>query len=618
MSLIDHKITSEDLENKGNIGMPDTPDLSTAEMQAKLDELSLDVIIPKYNDLVDDLIEIDPSGKLPINNPAFTGNMTGTGKITVGGDISGDDITASGEVTDGDGNKLSEKADADDVYTKTEVDTALTAKANTSNATFTGSFSHNGSTVYPLHSKGVVMGDGCRATGQVGVALGSRCSASGAFAFATGAGTLANGSCSSTLGNGTFANGNNQNVRGKFNAIDYSNQYADIVGGGTNDGEEYRANIETLDWDGNFWVAGEITDGNGITLSDILPTDTVSGNPCVITDAFGGSCKSLSLDIEPIQSGSGTPSPDNVRAISGISSATVTRTGKNIAQLEQGTIDITTGLEVASTSRVRTQYIRVKEGDEYIASSNGWALKNGCAYDESKTFLYSGIYPDISTGKITIPQGVVYVRFVYGNSTNTDCTPSDYNYQFEFGATATPYEAYNGQTITRTYGQTVYGGSDDVTGDGATVTFGYIELDGSDDEGWVAVDSGKRVRTQIINSLVKKNPVSTNVPNIVSSQFEAITPNNSYLGRVGISVDGEGNLLVSDGTSAMVAADWKTYLSGHPLQVAYELATPTTISLASQNIDLLHGDNVITSNAKTVNASYKADVQLYIDKKLSE
>ena len=129
MSLIDHKITSEDLENKGNIGMPDTPDLSTAEMQAKLDELSLDVIIPKYNDLVDDLIDIDPSGKLPINNPAFTGDMTGTGSITVGGDISGDDITASGEVTDGSNNKLSEMAKSANVYTKTEVDTALSAKA---------------------------------------------------------------------------------------------------------------------------------------------------------------------------------------------------------------------------------------------------------------------------------------------------------------------------------------------------------------------------------------------------------------------------------------------------------------------------------------------------------
>jgi len=479
---------------------------------------------------------------------------------------------------------------------------------------------------YASHSEGVysmASGEYSHAEGYNATASGDCAHAEGSVTVASGAGSHAEGNlteatavASHAEGAGTKAASQCQHAQGKYNEIDTQDIYADIVGWGTD--ENNRANIETLKTNGDFWVAGEITDGNGITLSDILPTDTVSGNPCVITDAFGGSCKSLSLDIEPIQSGSGTPSPDNVRAISGISSATVTRTGKNIAQLEQGTIDITTGLEVASTSRVRTQYIRVKEGDEYIASSNGWALKNGCAYDESKTFLYSGIYPDISTGKITIPQGVVYVRFVYGNSTNTDCTPSDYNYQFEFGATATPYEAYNGQTITRTYGQTVYGGSDDVTGDGATVTFGYIELDGSDDEGWVAVDSGKRVRTQIINSLVKKNPVSTNVPNIVSSQFEAITPNNSYLGRVGISVDGEGNLLVSDGTSAMVAADWKTYLSGHPLQVAYELATPTTISLASQNIDLLHGDNVITSNAKTVNASYKADVQLYIDKKLSE
>ncbi len=49
------KITATDLNGKGNIGMPDTPELTTAEMQAKLDELALDVIVPKFNNLVDEL-----------------------------------------------------------------------------------------------------------------------------------------------------------------------------------------------------------------------------------------------------------------------------------------------------------------------------------------------------------------------------------------------------------------------------------------------------------------------------------------------------------------------------------------------------------------------------------
>lgn len=49
------KITSDDTQNKGVVGLPDTPGLSTTEMQEKFDELVNDVVIPKFNNLVDEL-----------------------------------------------------------------------------------------------------------------------------------------------------------------------------------------------------------------------------------------------------------------------------------------------------------------------------------------------------------------------------------------------------------------------------------------------------------------------------------------------------------------------------------------------------------------------------------
>ena len=45
------KITETDLAGKGNIGRPDIPGVSTAEMQRILDELSLEVIVPAFNEL---------------------------------------------------------------------------------------------------------------------------------------------------------------------------------------------------------------------------------------------------------------------------------------------------------------------------------------------------------------------------------------------------------------------------------------------------------------------------------------------------------------------------------------------------------------------------------------
>lgn len=52
------KITSADTTGKGVIGLPDEPGLSASQMQQKLDQLALEVIIPKFNGLVEDLNEV--------------------------------------------------------------------------------------------------------------------------------------------------------------------------------------------------------------------------------------------------------------------------------------------------------------------------------------------------------------------------------------------------------------------------------------------------------------------------------------------------------------------------------------------------------------------------------
>ena len=58
---------------------------------------------------------------------------------------------------------------------------------------------------------------------------------------------------------------------------------------------------------------------------------TVSGNPVVITDADGQNAEDVTVHIEPIQSGSGTPSPTNIRPISGMTDINITRLGGVVA-----------------------------------------------------------------------------------------------------------------------------------------------------------------------------------------------------------------------------------------------------------------------------------------------
>jgi len=63
------KITDTSLANKGVTGLPDVPGLTTAEMQAKFDELSMDVIIPKLNEIVDGLNGDEVGLSSKIENP---------------------------------------------------------------------------------------------------------------------------------------------------------------------------------------------------------------------------------------------------------------------------------------------------------------------------------------------------------------------------------------------------------------------------------------------------------------------------------------------------------------------------------------------------------------------
>ena len=49
------KITEGDMLGKGNVGRPDTPGVSTAEMQRIMDELPREVLAPAFNELAGQL-----------------------------------------------------------------------------------------------------------------------------------------------------------------------------------------------------------------------------------------------------------------------------------------------------------------------------------------------------------------------------------------------------------------------------------------------------------------------------------------------------------------------------------------------------------------------------------
>ena len=125
-------------------------------------------------------------------------------------------------------------------------------------------------------------------------------------------------------------------------------------------------------------------------------------------------------------------------------------TGKNLAYLEQGSLRFSTdGSEEPSANRCRTNYIPIQTNVEYVASSQsrGWIVKNGCGYDADKNYVGYDFYPNATTGLFQVTDSnIKYVRFIYGKSDNSNCSPSDYWYQFEKNTTATEYEPYQSVT----------------------------------------------------------------------------------------------------------------------------------------------------------------------------
>ena len=105
------------------------------------------------------------------------------------------------------------------------------------------------------------------ASGTSSHAEGYQTNATGSNSHSEGEETVASGYDSHAEGRGTIAKGEYQHVQGKYNIEDTKNQYAHIVGGGVD--ETGRKNIHTIDWNGNAVFAGDVTNGEGITMNGL-------------------------------------------------------------------------------------------------------------------------------------------------------------------------------------------------------------------------------------------------------------------------------------------------------------------------------------------------------------
>lgn len=202
----------------------------------------------------------------------------------------------------------------------------------------------------------------------------------------------------------------------------------------------------------------------------------------------------LTIRIDLIQEGTGDPSQENIRPISGRTGLTVTRAGKNLAD--------TSNLAVRTANNVTF----TPNSDGSISVTINGSASASATYDipcelvDGVTYTASGITDGSSTTYQVYLQnpaglGTNAGNFVTGSKTFTKdsenynvgkyrirvssgCTGAFTIYpQIEIGPSATAYEPYTAQTYPVTWeteAGTVYGGTLDVVSGVLTVDWDYI------------------------------------------------------------------------------------------------------------------------------------------------
>ena len=186
-------------------------------------------------------------------------------------------------------------------------------------------------------------------------------------------------------------------------------------------------------------------------LNAAVTEDTATGNPLTFTTDLAKPLKSLLIPFTPLQPGSGDPSPENVRPISGWTGVNVVHCGKNLfdfSLVENGDIASNGVYGGISNSRlVNKTFIKLAPGTYTISNESGFpvAIYAYTAEDEN-SFLSAESKVGWNSTPVTFTfTNARYVRFKWKNNEGTNLTPSSLvGLQLEHGSSATPYESYNG------------------------------------------------------------------------------------------------------------------------------------------------------------------------------
>lgn len=392
---------------------------------------------------------------------------------------------------------------------------------------------------------------------------------------------------------------------------DYSQAMKDI---GTLKNQMQRAYPDDSTIGENPWSSKNIVDM-------LCPPIEESSNP-VVCYPVAGYPLGVKAKWEPVQEGSGTPSPENIRPIKGRDSVTVERCGENILNPKAYTVAAKNGItftinddksvHIIGTATGRSVFrlfsmkykMSLPDGNYALSTITnipsgvrvliGHYDKNSLAYKNNLVEIRSGdSFATAFFQKVGWLDG--FIEVLSGSTIDTTLYP-----MLVLGKTApTTYTPYIGQTNTLTLPETVYGGEvDAVSGDG-NENRKIITLDGTTN---MFILSGGFWNLPQNSSPGIRDGYDTNCSHFPPETFGG-NKNKGYLftkpqllGKYFQDVNA---------FNAYLAAQ---YAAGTPVQVSYKLAEPVPFTATgAKPLPALVGVNTVLTDADSATATGRAD-----------
>ena len=342
-----------------------------------------------------------------------------------------------------------------------------------------------------------------------------------------------------------------------------------------------------------------------------------------------GEAISGTLTISPMALETSTPTDfipwSNICPISGHTGANVTAAGKNLLKLNNGTYTVAHTTVTVSNGTI-TVTGDSTSGGRTTRLSDVFLLKAGTykiSHETTSPILVlclnradnNTLVGSLSNPYITISEDV----YVYAGVNTATATYSGQSItpMLELGSTATTYEPYSGTSLALSFGQTVYGGTDEVVSGSGEKTMEIVDL------GSLTWYYNATYSVFYGTLLDYAKPDSTTViANILCTSYApvslatAVNPSSDFICSVGRSGLFDNSLLVKDSRYTDTET-FKTAVTGQKL--VYELATPSDFSTTEiTDLVTLKGDNNVWNDCGDTTVEYTADPQKYINKIVTE